>query len=201
MATLLGRNIMEPLPDSGELELAALSKDVERLICLIDTLGTAMKPVKNDVSGNMAKILDSRDKLCPQVTVLRELLETEIHAEAHKKDPSACVGILWLYRGMAFFFRFLEIVHETREEAGDSLQAAVSAAYDETLKSHHNFVMRGIFNMVSRAVPRRSTLKLRLMDNDASKEEELMKEFDAIIASMRPIQAAIQQLLTRLDIK
>lgn len=189
------------MDDPEKIDIDTLRKNSESLLCLIECLGTALKPVKSDVSGNMVKIIDAQQKLCPEVELLHEVLAKEIAAGCHKKDPSGSVGTLWLTRGMMFFHRLLQIVLEEKDDPNDSLQGPVSRAYEEILREHHNFVMRGAFSVVSHAAPRRSTLKLRLMENDASKEDALIQELNEFLDAMLPTLEALKKLIANLGLK
>lgn len=200
MSTLIGKNPWVAMEDPEQIQIDTLIKNGNSILVVIECLGVSCKPVYNDMAGNLNKIKDAQQKLCPEVELLHELLAKEIAAGCHKKDPSACVGFLWLTRGIMYFHRVLKYLLEEKDDSNDSMQAIVSKSYNETLRQHHNFVMRGAFSVVSHASPKKSVLCLRLMENDESKKEALEQETREFVDAMVTTLDACNTLIANLGI-
>ncbi|XP_022653259.1 pleckstrin homology domain-containing family A member 8-like isoform X1 [Varroa destructor] len=124
------------------------------LLPVFDALGsTAFAPVKMDIQGNIDKLEKHRkDSRC---LTLQTLVQRELDLGTVWSKGSATDALLWLKRALAFICCFLK---EACCQPGEVALAQCAAhAYGETLKKHHNFVVKGIFSVAVRALPYYST--------------------------------------------
>ncbi|KAF3917445.1 hypothetical protein ABW21_db0207598 [Orbilia brochopaga] len=162
----------------------------ETLVSLFDHLNpTAFTPVKNDMNGNIKKIRD-RQTAAPTVSgTLQELVLAE-WAEK-KKGATASEGLIWLLRGLDFTAKALRHnVNDGNVELVDSF----SNAYGDTLKPHHNFIVKGIFTVALKATPYRKDFYEKIGATDATGQDERLtgwlKGLEQIVDIMQKFYAA-----------
>ncbi|GAA5806499.1 glycolipid transfer protein domain-containing protein [Helicostylum pulchrum] len=121
----------------------------EGLVKLFDLLGSAaFSVVQNDMNGNIKKI---RERFLSNPTAnstLQELLATE----APDKKRVATEGLLWLSRGLDFTAQALRRSVDGGEE---ELNVSFTKAYEQTLRKHHNMLIRPVFSLAMKACPYR----------------------------------------------
>jgi len=113
-----------------------------------------------DVTGNVHKLrLRAKASEWADPT-LEQLCDAELTTPGwrqllHPKslDGTACTSLLWLQRAMRFVLRVLRAV-----VLGEgTVAAALTSAYDATLRHYHGFFLRGVFAMAARAAPSRQS--------------------------------------------
>jgi len=77
---------------------------------------------------------------------LSDTLEKLVENEKGEKKRVATEGLLWLLRGQSFTCKALQ---NAQANASDELPTAFSKSYDVTLKTFHNFMVKGIFSVSS----------------------------------------------------
>ncbi|KAI8056374.1 glycolipid transfer protein domain-containing protein [Thamnidium elegans] len=121
----------------------------EGLVKLFDLLGSAaFSVVQNDMNGNIKKI---RERFLSNPTAnstLQELLATE----APDKKRVATEGLLWLSRGLDFTAQALR---RSVDDAEEELNVSFTKAYEQTLRKHHNMLIRPVFSLAMKACPYR----------------------------------------------
>ncbi|KAK0418023.1 hypothetical protein QR680_013332 [Steinernema hermaphroditum] len=162
---------MFPDLDDGRIPTEQFIRACQGIADFVGFLGTAFGPVKSDISGNVTRVkakFESNKALMP---FLQDLINLDLK-ETGGKLGDATEALLWLKRGLEFMLELLsQMVAEYRANADhsktESLGHIVSAAYDKSLKRHHNFVSKQIFKMVKYAVPyRRTVLKAVALGKD-----------------------------------
>jgi hypothetical protein len=180
-----------PITDAGIDTLAFLeaSEGVVRLFKLLQN--AAFAPVVSDLEGNITKVR-TRYLAHPTQSATLELLT--LNEQSEKKRP-ATEGLLWLLRGLSFTHRSL---HASQSDPKVELAKAFNQGYDVSLKTHHSFVVKGVFSLAMKACPYRKDFYSKLAadpDGGASVagdklDEELNKwlaGLDRIVAQMRKV--------------
>merc|ERR1712235_197487 len=110
--------------------------------------GTLFAPVKSDVTGNVTKLQGWYDK-DPSKDTLEKLLQTEIEQNTTQAAGSATDALLWLKRGLWMMAKFMQSMLNGERDASKSF----TAAYDTTLKPHHNWFVQKAFTVGLKMVP------------------------------------------------
>ena len=71
-------------------------------------------------------------------------LEKLVENEKGEKKRTATEGLMWLLRGLSFTCKGLQ---NLQANATEEVTAAFSQAYDATLKTFHNFMVKGLFSV------------------------------------------------------
>ncbi|KAK7518134.1 glycolipid transfer protein-like protein HET-C2 [Phyllosticta citriasiana] len=155
----------------------------ESLTTLFDVLGSAaFKPVKSDMNGNIKKIRDRQTEKPAESENLQDLVRNEIKEKKHV----AAEGLLWLTRGLDFTAQAIRTnVSNPSQELADSFRAA----YGNTLKPHHSFVVKPIFSAAMSATPYRKDFYAKLGDDQA----QVAQQLEAWLAALERIVAIIKQ--------
>ncbi|KAH8694990.1 HET-C protein [Talaromyces proteolyticus] len=142
----------------------------ESLTTLFDVLGSvAFTPVKNDILGNIKKIRDRQRAAPAESETLQALVINELKTKKHV----ASEGLLWLVRGLDFTAQALRAnVDAPTQELADSFRAA----YGNTLKPHHSFLVKPIFNAAMSATPYRKDFYSKL-GSQSPESDPALKEW------------------------
>jgi hypothetical protein len=123
----------------------------EGLVGIFDLLGsTAFSTVQSDLKGNIAKVRARYEKEPSKSATLEQLVLNE---PADDKKKTATQGLLWLLRGQSFTCKGLQNAQTNKTE---ELSAAFTKGYENSLKPHHNFVIKGVFAVAMKACPYRA---------------------------------------------
>jgi hypothetical protein len=141
----------------------------EVLVKLLDTLGAAFSPVKNDIQGNIKKIRTRHDAAPEKSKTLQSL----VLAERAEKGKNATEALLWLKRGLEFTSLALRYNINSNEE----LSSSFTKAYGETLSKFHSFLIRPIFSVAMNACPSRVNFYAKLADGDLEKCKTQINEW------------------------
>ncbi|EKG14102.1 hypothetical protein MPH_08717 [Macrophomina phaseolina MS6] len=146
----------------------------ESLTTLFDVLGSAaFKPVKSDMTGNITKLRNRQVEKPGESETLQALVVNEIKEKKH----TAAEGLLWLTRGLDFTAQALrENIKNPSQELSDSFRAA----YGNTLKPHHSFVIKPIFSAAMSATPYRKDFYAKLGDDEAKVQQQLEQWLGAL---------------------
>ncbi|KAI9669304.1 MAG: hypothetical protein M1831_000339 [Alyxoria varia] len=146
----------------------------ESLTTLFDVLGSvAFTPVKNDILGNVRKIHDREVAAPSESKTLQALVTNEIKSKKH----TAAEGLVWLVRGLDFTAQSLrQSLGDPKQELSDSFRAA----YGNTLKMHHNFMVKPIFSAALSATPYRKDFYAKLGSDEAKVNDDLEKWLSAL---------------------
>ncbi|KAL1993720.1 hypothetical protein VTN49DRAFT_2389 [Thermomyces lanuginosus] len=146
----------------------------ESLTTLFDVLGSiAFNPVKSDLLGNIKKLRDRQTAAPAESQTLQDLVRNELKTKKH----TASEGLLWLVRGLDFTAQAIrKNLNEPTKELADSFREA----YDATLKKHHSFVIKPIFNAAMSATPYRKDFYAKLGDDNAKVEAALKQWVEAL---------------------
>ncbi|KAF1811556.1 glycolipid transfer protein [Eremomyces bilateralis CBS 781.70] len=162
----------------------------ESLTTLFDVLGSVtFTPVKSDMLGNIKKLRDRllaspSNSLTLQDLVLNELKE---------KKKTATEGLLWLNRGLDFTAQSLR---RNLTVPAEELSASFRAAYADTLKPHHSFLVKPIFSAAMGACPYRADFYAKLGD-DAARVDALLREW---LDALERIVGILTAFLGRKDV-
>ncbi|CAF9927974.1 MAG: hypothetical protein HETSPECPRED_006719 [Heterodermia speciosa] len=149
------------IPTSDFLEAA------ESLTTLFDVLGSvAFTPVKSDMSGNIKKVRDRQLAAPMESETLQDLVLNELKTKKH----TAAEGLLWLVRGLDFTAQALR---HNISNAGDELSVSFRAAYTNTLKPHHSFMVKPIFSAAMSATPYKKDFYAKLAEDPVQGQEQL----------------------------
>ncbi|KAI5850648.1 glycolipid transfer protein domain-containing protein [Tricharina praecox] len=140
----------------------------ESVVQLFDVLGsTAFVPVQRDMTGNIKKIRDAQLAHPATSGTLQEIADS---------DPTAAEGLLWLNRGL----EFTSLALRKNVDSNEELTASFTSSYNDSLKKHHNMIVRGIFSVAMKACPYRADFYKKLGDDQAAVETK-MKEWLAAL--------------------
>ncbi|CRG86153.1 Pleckstrin homology domain-containing family A member 8 [Talaromyces islandicus] len=139
----------------------------ESLATLFDALGSvAFTPVKNDILGNVKKIRDRQTAAPAESETLQSLVINELKTKKHV----ATEGLVWLVRGLDFTAQALsENISTPNKELADSFRSA----YGNTLKPHHGFLIKPVFNAAMSATPYRKDFFTKLGTESPESDEGL----------------------------
>lgn len=155
----------------------------ESLTTLFDVLGSAaFKPVKSDMNGNIKKIRDRQTEKPAESDNLQDLVRNEIKEKKHV----AAEGLLWLTRGLDFT---AQAIRTNVSNQSHELAESFRAAYGNTLKPHHSFVVKPIFSAAMSATPYRKDFYAKLGDDQA----QVAQQLEAWLAALERIVSIIKQ--------
>ncbi|KAG0640936.1 glycolipid transfer protein domain-containing protein [Tuber brumale] len=162
----------------------------ESVVLLFDLLGsTAFAAVQKDMTGNIKKIRDRQTSHPEGSGTLQNLCTNELAEGKH----TATEGLVWLHRfvrshglnctpkltkvtviattsGLQFTEKALrKNINNPTEE----LATSFTNAYGETLKKHHNMIVKGVFTLAMKACPYRVDFYKKLGENEAEVNTEL----------------------------
>ncbi|CAZ85154.1 unnamed protein product [Tuber melanosporum] len=139
----------------------------ESVVSLFDLLGsTAFAAVQKDMTGNIKKIRDRQTSHPEGSGTLQNLCTSELAEGKH----TATEGLVWLHRGLEFTEKALrKNVNNPTEE----LATSFTNAYGETLKKHHNMIVKGVFTLAMKACPYRVDFYKKLGGNETEVNTEL----------------------------
>lgn len=138
----------------------------EATTTLFDLLGSvAFTPVKNDMTGNIAKVRERQLAAPDTAATLQSLVKAELASKSHK----ATEGLLWLVRGLDFTAQALRsdltsnaAVAATEAKPTKELADGFRASYKNTLAPHHSFLIKPVFSAAMSATPYRKDFYARL---------------------------------------
>ncbi|QSS58908.1 HET-C2 protein [Histoplasma capsulatum] len=180
-----------PVADDNAISTSEFLEAAESLTTLFDLLGSvAFTPVKNDLLGNIKKIRDRQLAAPAESETLQALVLNEIKA----KKNTASVGFLWLVRGLDFTAKALR---HNISFPNDELSTSFRAAYGDTLKPHHNFLVKPIFVAAMGATPYRKDFYAKL-GNDTAKCQAAL---ELSTASLEKIVSILKEFLETPEVK
>ncbi|PNS21027.1 hypothetical protein CAC42_3364 [Sphaceloma murrayae] len=139
----------------------------ESLTTLFDVLGSAaFTPVKSDMGGNIKKLRDRQMAAPLDSENLQDLVRNELKTKKH----AATEGLLWLTRGLDFTAQSLR---QNLSNPSEELSNSFRAAYGNTLKPHHSFIVKPIFSAAMSATPYRKDFYAKLGDDQERVSKEL----------------------------
>ncbi|VDN91538.1 unnamed protein product [Brugia pahangi] len=153
---------MFPEIENGKVPTEQFLRACQGIADFVGFLGTAFIPIKNDISGNVAKVRTKYESGIDKCKYIEDLIEDDL-AKNSGKMGSATEGLLWLKRGLEFMLEFLsEMVQVYRSSTDktktDNLTDSINKAYNNTLKRHHGFISKQLFKIIILAAPTRSTV-------------------------------------------
>ncbi|CUS12093.1 unnamed protein product [Tuber aestivum] len=128
----------------------------ESVVTLFDHLGsTAFAAVQKDMTGNIKKIRDRQTSHPNKSDTLQNLCTNELAEGKH----TATEGLVWLHRvtvSTASGLEFTEkALRKNIDNPNEELATSFTNAYGETLRKHHNMIVRGVFGLAMKACPYR----------------------------------------------
>lgn len=131
----------------------------QAVLPVFDVLGsTAFAPVKMDIQGNINKLTTKYRTAPAKCASLLGTVRREMDDGTTGARNSSTDALLWLKRALEFIHAFLCEIHSGKQ----TLAECAGAAYGRTLKSHHGWVVRGVFLVALRALPDFETFVLAL---------------------------------------
>lgn len=124
---------------------------------IVDLLGSsAFSVVQADLKGNIAvstwcSIMSSCINTVQKVKARYDAapsssgsLQSLVAKEKAEGKKTATEGLMWLLRGLSFTCKSLQASQANEKE---ELSASFTKGYEDSLKKHHNFVVKGIFSV------------------------------------------------------
>ncbi|KAF3918589.1 hypothetical protein AA313_de0201876 [Arthrobotrys entomopaga] len=164
-----------PVTDDG-VPTTEFLKASETLVSLFNILGsTAFGAVISDMNGNIATEAPDKSTTLQQLT-------TQEYAEK-KNKATATQGLLC---GLDFTGQALR---HNIDNPDEELKTSFSHAYGNTLKPHHNFVVKGIFNVALAATPYRKDFYEKIGTPDhTGKDQRLLDWLDNLEVVVKIMQ-------------
>jgi hypothetical protein len=161
------------------------------LVRLFDLLGsTAFSVVQTDLKGNIAKVRARYDAAPSQSSTLEQLVINE----KGEKKRTATEGLMWLLRGLSFTCKSLQNAQTNQSE---ELSVAFTKGYEGSLKTFHNFVVKGIFAVAMKGCPYRKDFYEKLAaDPDGGPSvpsDKLNEELNKWLAGLDAIVKRVEE--------
>lgn len=142
------------------------------IVPIFDLLGpTLFSPVNKDIQGNINKINKKYTSDSTKFTTLQDMVLHEIEHKDEPKEIDATDALLWLKRALDFISVFLKEFIKSSHD----LCSCANTAYTEALKPYHGWIVRGIFTVIVRAMPSRTSFIDALAPAKNGTEEEIIK--------------------------
>ncbi|KAF7534834.1 hypothetical protein G7Z17_g13300 [Cylindrodendrum hubeiense] len=163
-----------PVDASNAISTTEFLEAAESLTTMFDVLGSvAFSPVKKDILSNVAKLRAQQVAAPAESGTVQDLVRNELKGKKHV----ATEGGVWLVRGLDFTAKALaRNIATPGEELADSFRAA----YGETLKPHHSFIVKPIFAAAMSACPYRADFYNKLGETPELVTTELQVYLDAL---------------------
>ncbi|PHH85041.1 hypothetical protein CDD83_991 [Cordyceps sp. RAO-2017] len=163
-----------PIGADNAIATAPFLDAAESLTTIFDALGSvAFSPVKSDMTGNIKKVRDRLLAAPAESENVQDLCRNELKSKKH----TATEGLLWLVRGLEFTCIALsQNIAKSSEELSDSFRAA----YNDTLKAHHSFIVKPIFSAAMSACPYRKDFYAKLGSDEAKVQTDLREYLAAL---------------------
>uniref|UniRef100_A0A7E4UPN8 GLTP domain-containing protein n=1 Tax=Panagrellus redivivus TaxID=6233 RepID=A0A7E4UPN8_PANRE len=143
--------------------------------------GVAFKPVQTDILGNVEKVRRKYLQDPEAMKYIQDLVDIDLN-DHDGKFGYATEGLLWLKRGLEFMLNFLRLLVEGYREnkaKTENMTPALKQAYTNSLKRHHNFIAKQLFNVVVHAAPyRRVLLKAAAYEHEGM-EDTVISEIES----------------------
>ncbi|KAJ4390129.1 hypothetical protein N0V93_007603 [Gnomoniopsis smithogilvyi] len=182
-----------PIDAENKISTAEFIEACQSLVLIFDYLkASAFSPVKSDISGNVTKI-ETRFKEAPAESVtLQDLVKNELASKKHV----ATEGLLWLTRGLDFMSQALSANSKTPTE---ELSTSFTNAYGETLKPHHNFIVKKIFSTAMGYCPKRADFYKEVGKD--TPQEKFDQQFQPWLAALDKIVGILKPFVDSKDAK
>ena len=134
-------------------------------------------PLLSGIDANKltdAKKVRDRQLAAPADSVtLQSLVVNELKTKKH----TATEGLLWLGRALDFTAQALR---HNLDNAADELSTSFRAAYGNTLKPHHSFIVKPMFSAAMSATPYKKDFYAKLSDDEEKVVQALKNWLDAL---------------------
>jgi pleckstrin family protein A (phosphoinositide binding specific) protein 8 len=162
--------------------------------CLSASLFT---PVKSDMTNNIQKIRIKHETNPAQYKTLQDILLDEVNHQVHNTAGSATDALTWLKRGLRFMqVFFYEVVNGER-----NLEIAATKGYDQSLRAHHNFLVRGVFSVGIKAVPYyEDMMKFIGWDGTPTDEQTIIDDITSSVLAIKRVLDVIDQFYQHHDL-
>jgi len=188
MTTFFGKSeVQYKLPqDDGDILVSEFLNSCNGIVEFVTFLCTAFLPVKSDIQGNITKINRVYETDPTKYASIKKLLEAESIASPGKMGV-ATDALLWLKRALEFILVFLEaLVNDYHSgQPSDTLVGISQAAYESTLKQHHNMIQRGLFAVIIRATPWRKDFMKTMALGRSDAEQQCIIDLEQYLPPMK----------------
>jgi len=174
----------------GEVPAKAFGEAATVLISVFDLI-TGMGMAKSDMQGNATTVTNSAtdEAVTLQKLVMDEISNSGKTPKALSTDgKTTSCALLWLLRALQFILVMLE---NLKQDPSLELNKAVSNGYEASLKPHHGYAIKLIFNTALKAAPYRKDFMQKLGPSD----EAVMEALGPVIAEVKPMVSALQAFL------
>ncbi|CAE7162347.1 unnamed protein product [Rhizoctonia solani] len=133
--------------------------------------------VKNDISGNIAKVRARLESHPTESVTLEKLVANE---QKEKKQP-ATEGLMWLLRGLSYTGKALQHCQANKSA---ELSEGFESSYPLTLKPHHGLLAKGAMALAVKAVPYRKDFYEKIGSPPDDQLNAWLGALDSIITRM-----------------
>lgn len=191
---------MLPVPADKQIETKQFLLAAAEILPFLDMLGaTVFRPVKSDINGNINSLEIIYKKNPEKYVTLREMLEDEIANGNVKANNSAALSLLWLKRALDYLSKLVRNVAEDPSRK-ENMTEFVQAAYNDTLKRYHGWIVKQVFSAVAHAAPYRADLLKSCGVSESMSEEVVLKDMMDYSNVVSQNVVAIHELLVELGL-
>ncbi|XP_023225548.1 glycolipid transfer protein-like [Centruroides sculpturatus] len=169
----------------GKIDLFLFLEASRGIEKFVELLGTAFYPVKNDIHGNIEKLLKIYNMDKEKFKYVNNIVESEINLEEEEK-----IGIdalLWLKRALEYIQVFLTCFVEDYQEKKNTedLTPYFKKAYELKLKPYHGWFVQQLFALCIKVAPfRKDLIKLLGTGMENFNEEIIMNDIEEFLNSL-----------------
>ncbi|GLV32490.1 uncharacterized protein CBL_00800 [Carabus blaptoides fortunei] len=165
--------MVESLEDS-KIDTVIFVNAAKEIVGLIEQFGKLFAPVKYDMNNNIAKIYSVYTKDKEKCKYLHDM----ILYEKQNNSDTGTVALQWLRRALHFVLKLFELIVESHkdEKKSNSLDKLFSAAYDETLRPYHGWMLQQLFYIICCKCPTRERFFQILACNEPYCDEVIISE-------------------------
>lgn len=191
-----------PPEDDGTIKTEPFLKAAKQIVPFFDVLGTAYKPVKSDIDGNVVRLTKRYESAPDKFPTLRSILDDEIQRKCSENKDSATQGLLWLKRALEYLTMFLRLIVEDHKagKKSENIGPFAKKAYEDTLKKYHSWLIQKIFGMVYLAVPYRKDLLKSLSEDKSISDDQVITDMNDYIEVIEVNLKVLQDMFQVLDL-
>ncbi|KAK9733764.1 hypothetical protein RND81_04G090700 [Saponaria officinalis] len=149
------------------------------LLPLIDSFGSSMSCIKDDVVHNIMKLEAKYGSNPTTYTDLYTMTKEEVHSKTARSTSSCTYALVWLNRAMDFMIQLLSNLLEHPEW---TMTQACTDSYKKTLKKWHGWMAVSTFKVLIKLAPERN----KFMDS-IGMSSQVNVEIDKLCKTFAPV--------------
>lgn len=169
----------------GNIDLFLFLEASRGIVKFVELLGTAFYPVKNDIHGNIEKLLKIHNEDKEKFKYVSNIIEYEL--DLKDEDKIGIDALLWLKRALEYIQLFLTYFVEDYQEKKNTedLTPYFRKAYELKLKQYHGWFIQQLFSLCIRVAPsRKDLIKLLATGLENFSEHDIMEDIQEFLISL-----------------